>query len=327
MIYSKVNSLSHLHVGIDQEYYENDWLASVDDLSATTEMKNSIIASHSRSSISGHADLRCLLDIALGEKSEDITIRFSAVKQLTSTIVKDSNLLVTMDISLCADMVTKLNDIISENFLTFLCDNESDDEKERFVTHCLMLLRCVLLAVPVLLDDIHLDILTPLCESQEGVEGKGGTYAPYVLHFVLLSHMVGWGSGEVHTPLTIFSLCCQDILRLWALRPIDCKHNVLRHKYLASPSSLARDDTTVSSCCSHADVTLPACYASDFYACNLSTVPADVIEKFFRPLVFEFSACSMLSSNNCWKNDLESSSLCHISCDDTDEGSAVITDR
>lgn len=320
----ELNGLLRKQIGINPAYSENHLLASMNDPSVTTEMKKSSFTSHSKSSLSSHPDLHSLLDIAFGEKSEDVTIRSAAVKQLTTTVVKDSNLLVTLDVAVCADLITNLNDIISANCLVYLCDEESDDGKQLFVAHCAMLLRCVLLTVPALLSDVHMNIFPPFCESHSGMEGeKGAIYAPYVLQFVLLSHVVGWGSCKSQNSLTIFTLCCQDILRLWVLRPIDCKHCC---SHSASSSSSCHEATILPRR-SPADVTLPICYSSDFLAANLLMVSADVREKYFCPLVFEFSMCSMLPIGNCWENYLEGFTVHPFFSEDIDEDTNVTAER
>lgn len=298
------------HIGINEAYCENNLLSSLDDLSTTTattiNKKKSVATSHSKRNLSSHADLHSLLAIAFGDKSEDATIRYSAVKQLTATVVKDSTLLVTMDMAVCINLSTNLYDIISENYLLFLRgEDERNHEKEHFVAQCALLLRCVLLTVPALLNNIDADISPPLCESDESSEGeRRHLFMANMMHFVLLSHMAGWGSDQSQNrSLTTFTVCCHDILRLWAMYPIDCQWGKFRY---AHPSLS----------CTAATLTLPACYATEFCTVNLSALPADVSEKYLNPLVFDFSQYPMLPPENCCVHDTEGQAF--ISNEDDD---------
>jgi hypothetical protein len=278
-------------------YCENDLLAPLVDLLLVHGSQKAGVASCFRNRISSHAELHSLLGIAFG-KSDDKTIQHSAVKQLTATIIKDSNILLTMDKAVCIDIISNLNEIITENCGVFHCIEESSSLSELFVAHCALLLRSVLLAVPALLREVR------VCpQPQEGGEeeeegGDEGICAAYVLRFALLAHTSAWGRAENrNSSLTTFTVCCQDILRLWALRPTDFKNCKLRYgrpppREPALPAH-QRDD---------AHVALPGYCASEFCAANYSVLPPEVRDKYFSPLLFQFSSYCLLNADNTWRH-------------------------
>jgi hypothetical protein len=189
-----------------------------------------------------------------------------------------------------------LNEEIAENYRSaFGIKANMYEDLGRFVAQCCLLLREILILMPACLRDLYLRLPTNFTTTEDFYRENGHCFvAHYVLDTVLTSRSNAWKNEVANNSYVTFVLCCNDILRLWALN--STFFNILMTE---EPTSAKNHFLTIQ--CS---------YAADFCGVDYSMISAEMREKYFRPLSYNFSAFVILRPDEGWQhvtmNDINS---------------------
>jgi hypothetical protein len=208
------------------------------------------------------AELKSLICIAFEDRN-DLTIRISAIKQLNVAMTKEPKFVLSMKKAACLDVIAKLNDSICEACDSLLQEDKyNNDDTQVFAVHCLLTLRCIVLARPILLHNfcvLHRN--TGKCAED--------IHAPYLLRFVVLTFMPSWKGSQL---LLTFALCCHDLLRTWALSPVEFTEFKFRVNSSPIVDNLDLDP-----------LIFPRYCATEFCSINYASVPVTIHGKYFVP--------------------------------------------